>query len=303
MRIFACFDLAMDLTNRLQQVCRVVLPTVENPAIKDELQVCAEWVEKFGINNITIATLIEVCVCKLRGDIQQPIRELLLDLLKLLYREQEKLQAEQSTATIEEGLPTYMPPALDEQTLDEVVAVLKMTNQEWTEAWQENVRQVEKLRDSYKRFKAGVIAATARTQELAQRPNPPESTEKIEQALEDVAAEIVSFTTTITIKKQQREEQRRKAALQAAQKAARATVLAAQKARSECERQCQLAREELVRVGLNPDEVIYGKELHCYFCGLQGYRARCCPRRADHSQYRRAETLYGTRWIRTFTPK
>lgn len=160
---------------------------------------------------------------------------------------------------------------------DQVTAVLEITETEWTEAWHENVRHVEELRALYKRFKAEITITTARTQELAQRPNPPESTEKMEQAMEDVAAGIAAFTTTVTIKKQQRKEQQRQATLKAAQEAARVAVQAAQKAHSECERKFQLVRNELLRVGLNSDEKIHDKEMHCYFCGLQGYRARYCP--------------------------
>lgn len=292
----------MDLTHRLQQVCRVTLPTVMDQAIKNELQLCADWVEKFGCegDSLTVETLIEACLKRLESDIQQPVRDLLLDLLKILYQERDKSQPEQSTATVEE-VPDEEPQPSNEQTPDPATVVIEMTEAEWREAWHKNVQHVEELHASYMRFKAGITIATARTQELAQRPNPPESTEKVEQALEDVTARITAITTTVTIKKQQREEQRCQAALKAAQEAARASVQAAQKARSECERQFQLARDELLKVGLNSDEEIHGKEMHCYFCGLKGYRARYFPRRADHGQYRRTETLYGTHWIRTYT--
>lgn len=130
MHIFCCclFLLsAMDFTYRLQQVCRVLVPAVTDSAIKNKLQVCANWVEKLGEGYITIEALIEACVEKLTGDIQQPTRELLLDLLKILYRERDASRAKRPTATIEKVLPVKMPPPFDEQASGGIAAVLKMT--------------------------------------------------------------------------------------------------------------------------------------------------------------------------------
>lgn len=159
------------------------------------------------------------------------------------------------------------------------------------------MQRVGKLQALYKKFKNDTTAIVYRIRELTQRPNPPKSIERVKNAMEDVAVGMNLFTTAVAIQKQQREEERRVAARQAAQKAARSALKAAQKARSESEKQFQLARDELVRVGLNPE--IHGKDSVCYFCGLKGYRARYCPRRAGHSRYRRVKTIYGMRWVHT----
>lgn len=154
------------------------------------------------------------------------------------------------------------------------------------------------MRSLYKQFKVRATTAVDRTRELVQRPNPPESIERVKRVMEDAAAAMNSFSTTLAIRKQQREEQRRQAARQAARRA----LETARKARSESERQFQLARYKLVCMVLIPEKEIHGKELSCYFCGLKGYRVRYCLRQADHNQYRRAETENGMRWVRSSTP-
>lgn len=55
-----------------------------------------------------------------------------------------------------------------------------------------------------------MVAAINRKRELVQRPNPPEPVENIQGIVEDVAAAMDAFSTTLAIKKQQRKERQHK---------------------------------------------------------------------------------------------
>lgn len=100
----------MALVKCLRDVCGSSTLLKNDLVVVEELQGCAKWVGKYNVGTLTIEALIDIlksntqaCIKKLSSQIKQPVRELISDLSKVLYREQEAAAAKPSSTIIGKG--------------------------------------------------------------------------------------------------------------------------------------------------------------------------------------------------------
>lgn len=189
----------MDVAKNLRVVCDNFALLMSDPAVVNELQGCARWIDDYDRGSLTMETLIEACLKRLSEEISQQTRELILDLLKIQYREKDTMKNEPSDVIIEEvGQNEVLSPRKNPK---EPKSALEMSRTEWIKAWNDNSKHVNGVRAMYRTFKNETTAAIARTQMLVQCPDPPEPIEKINTAMEDVAAALESFSAMLAQRK------------------------------------------------------------------------------------------------------